>query len=419
MSERLKPSNSEIQQRIEQIGNSEEIQRGLMTVSQVGMAAEAVLYGRGIPNLWLPPLDTSISEYSNNDFVVTNPLNSKKYSLIQSPQSMKEIAALAFGSNWRRATCFRPEPGDATHAQMFQQIDVELRDMNGREARQIAGEMLINACTQILGENNLTIPEYDYQTMIDLYGIEDPNLHKGPVLDYLDGKAVMRIQNNISETLQLLNKYAPEASVLQILEGAQFGVHGETKLGEMALVAPLTELREMRKVIISETGERSAYPISAYWLVNLPFASFRRDGSIKPTHHVMSMPHAAISESGFSFSGYTDEDLTRLRCDSYDLVLCNNNAAIEIAGGDVRIPTASLQEQAIDRFRQSRDLYRPLLDALEVNERRSEPHTLAGFAFGIERLAMTLGEIDRIDKVQIFPVNSPTGDFIHAEGYKE
>src|SRR3990170_5788388 len=110
MTETLKPS-SELQRRMELVSNSKEVQRGLLLVSRIGMEAERVLYDKGIPNLWFPPVDTSISEYSDNDFIVLNPLNGKRYSLIQSPQSMKEIAALAFGSNWRRATCFRPEPG--------------------------------------------------------------------------------------------------------------------------------------------------------------------------------------------------------------------------------------------------------------------------------------------------------------------
>src|SRR3990167_885005 len=165
-----------ISQRIEKIIDSKEIQQGLQFVSNIGHISEEVLYNLGIPNLWLPPIDTSIAEYTKNDFAVLNPLNNKVYSLIQSPQIMKEIAAIAFGSNWRRTTCFRPEPGDATHAQMFQQIDVELKNADGKQARLVASKIFLDVCKKTLGVSQGIIPEYTYQKLISQYGEDSPNL---------------------------------------------------------------------------------------------------------------------------------------------------------------------------------------------------------------------------------------------------
>lgn len=123
--------------RLQEIATSEQIRQGLFTVSRICRIAEDSLYEAGVTNVWLPPIDSSISEYGGEDFLVQNPLTGQKLSLIQSPQIMKEGVAVAFGSNWRRTTCYRPEPGDSTHSQMFQQIDVELRG-DGEDARCLA-----------------------------------------------------------------------------------------------------------------------------------------------------------------------------------------------------------------------------------------------------------------------------------------
>jgi len=332
----------EFRQRLEAIDNSGEIKFGLETVSLVGQIAEQVLFTNNIPHVWFPPLDTSIHEYDAIDFVVTNPLNGLRYSLIQSPQIMKEAAAIVFGSNWRQTTCYRPEPGDATHAQMFQQVDVELRDGDGKQARKLAGEILSACSRRILGVDINPIPELDYLDTIDKYGSDQPNLHKS------------------------LSK---------------------------------------------------GKPVSAYWLINMPYLT-ERNGLVSPLHHVMTMPYEAINNSGFSFNNYSPQELCVLRCDSYDLVICTDEEVIEIAGGDRRIDTASLQIEAINKLGLPIKQFAFLLEALELNEAKQPPRSLAGFAFGLERVAMTLGGLHNLDKVQIYPVNKRDGGLIHAYGLK-
>ncbi len=91
--------------------------------------------------------------------------------------------------------------------------------------------------------------------------------------------------------------------------------------------------------------------------------------------------------------------------------------AVEVAGGDRRIATATLQIDALERMGFPLEPYKFLLAALQFNEEHDRL-SLAGFAFGLERLAMTLYGIPAIDRVQIFPMNSSDGSFIHATGRK-
>lgn len=403
---------------LKETSQSAEIQAGLYAVSKVGKAAEQVLYdelGEG-SNLALPPIDTSIGEYTRNDFTVINPLTNETFSLIQSPQIMKEAAAIAYGSNWRRTFCYRPEPGDATHAQVFQQIDVELRNGDGYKARRLAEKILQITYQSTKSRDLPNIPEFDYLSIVFLYGNDQPNLHNGLFLDISHDIPVLRIRSQQArENLSyIVGNRLVSPQTLSMQEGL---LHGTFLPEEYVVIGQIQELRAIRKQAIDNDINESSQEqeISGYWLINMPYA--RRDSmnNLVPTHHLMSMPFAAIKNPAFSFQGLSDEELVCLECDSYDLVACTSREAVEIAGGDRRIHTATLQIDALRRMGKLSDEYHFLLQALKFNE-ENHNYALAGFAFGLERLTMLLFGIDAINKVQFFPMNSPNGEWIHARG---
>ncbi len=403
--------------RLQAVLHSPEIQRGLKVASEVGRIAETVLYEAGVTHLWLPPIDSSIHEYGGKDFEVFNPINGKTYSLIQSPQVMKEAAAIVFGSNWRRATCFRAEPGDKTHGQMFEQIDVELQDAEGRQAMRLIEAILRKAHFGIKGRNLAPIPKYDYLTFVKIYGKDDPNLFSGILLDIVDKTPVLRGELGFLSSGDL-RKLAFHRGLHRFSEGGLGELHGRIRPQELLLAGTdLNHLRELRdELSIIHQGLEHADEIRAYWLINMPFAVTTPTGGIRPLHHIMTMPRQALLGSPFSFFDYNDKALTELRCDSYDLVVCTKSQAVEVAGGDRRMNTATLQRQALERFHLPVSEFAFLLQALTVNERSERPCQLAGFAFGLERLCMLLGGLDSIDKVQLFPANSPNGEMVHAVG---
>lgn len=309
--------------RLEKVYQSPEIQLGLRGVSTVGWIAEQVLYEElgWDSNLALPPIDTSIQEYTGRDFEVINPLNGKVYSLIQSPQIMKETAAVVFGSNWRRTFCYRPESGDATHAQIFQQVDVELRNGDGSAARQLAEEILRRAYREIKNEDLPPVPQLDYITVVSLYGDDQPNLYHGLFLDTTsDGRVVLRIKS--PKAKEYFNSVVGRQ--LEHLPDVELLLHGPLLESESVIWGTVEELRKIREEALRRgiTESKSWEEVSAYWLINMPYARYNKEGKLEPVHHVMSMPWQAIENPSFSFSGLTDNELTNLRCDSYDLVVC-------------------------------------------------------------------------------------------------
>lgn len=405
---------SKYRKRLELVMGSEEITQGLRTTSRVIETSVEVMRNHDIPFLWLPPIDATINEYTGNDYQVSCPLTGKKYSLIQSPQVLKEAAAIAFGSNYRITTCYRPEPGDATHAQMFQQLDVELRDGDGTTARALALEILQRTGEAIIGSAPSIIPELDYLLVKELYGEESPNLYDGLLLDYVDdgtpvlrgGSSVLPADLPIPNGCYLLHPQNPRR--------ADFKLYKPEKDDDWLIFGDTNKLREIRSFLVRNGVRETPSPVSAYWLVNMPYATYNPDGSIKPLHHVMTLPHGATNHSKFTFFDYSDHELTTLPCDSYDLMVCTKEEVVEIAGGDQRIPTATLQEEAIRRMGFSTAKYAFLLTGLGVNENLQRPYSLAGFAFGLERLAMIYTGLHNIDQVQFSPANSQDGSLYHA-----
>lgn len=389
-------------ERVGAIKSEVEIRRGLEIVSGIIGVAHDVCREEGLIYISLPPIGSSFGEYGS-EYVVTNPLTGEKGALPASPQIDKEVAAISVGSNWRIADCSRLEPGDATHAQHFRQIDVELSPADGKKARDLAGAIFNRAHRIITGSNAVEINEYDFLQTTHLYGEGQPNLNHGPYLRTEDGLSGLVADQN-PDCRQILE--ADERLVR--IDGPQNKVYYGLKNGADANA--LIQLQQIRK---EKFGQLSGSGISAYWLTGMPYAYNRGDGTIGLTHHIMSMPLTAVGDDNFDFDQYSDEQLTTLKCDSYDLVVCPPvGEALEIAGGDARIPTASLQLQALERMGIDPIPFLHLLMALQINE-NTERKTLAGFAFGVERLAMILGGLKSIDQVQLLSMNDPEMRLLH------
>lgn len=268
------------------------------------------------------------------------------------------------------------------------------------------------------------IPEYDFLTVEGAYGDKEPNLHHGPYLDIYRGEIVIRGKRLLIEPLlnqEIVQGSFPglkrvEAETNEVLE-----IHGPLNESETILSLDgnaeekITKIRRLRQILFdSNFSENQGPKLSAYWLVNMPFAKSDGQGFIKPTHHVMSLPNEAVGNSCFSFFDYSPAQLTQMRCNSYDLMLCTNNQVVEVAGGDQRIDTARLQKQALSYLRLPQFKYTRLLQILELNEQSGYKHKLAGFAFGVERFAMLIAGLEKIDQVQVYPTNDPSGRLIHT-----
>ncbi len=112
-----------------------------------------------------------------------------------------------------------------------------------------------------------------------------------------------------------------------------------------------------------------------------------------PCHHIFAQPSDIAGLAGM---GATDQgaDMARLRemtTESFDIVI----NGIEVGGGDLRIMDRALLERMMELFRVDKGLYQEHLRMLEGYTGPGE----AGFALGMERLAMALTGADSISEV--------------------
>ena len=304
---KLKVKLDTYSERLQEVYTNEDIRRGLLMGSKIREITQRILFESDATYIWLPPLETSIDEYSSENFVARNPYTNKSYSLVQSPQIQKEAAATTIGTNFRIVDCYRGEKTDATHSNIFQQIDIEFANKREEEIRSVARRIVETCFREIVGIA-LTVDEiYSYENLVKLYGTDCPNLKNGFLIEEKDGRYSIGIASP-EEMKQIL----PFISKIQVCEILREQIVFVDKY-------PIERVREIRDELISLTGKReetNATELLGYWVSDMPYAECK-NGIIKPTHHIMSKPKSSLEEN-FSFLNLTDEELCRLKCNSFD-----------------------------------------------------------------------------------------------------
>lgn len=404
-SDKLKLGISRYYDRLEEITKDDKIKSALSVGSEIRRISQKILFDEGVKYIWLVPIETSIDEYSQENFIAINPYNMKSYSLVQSPQIQKEAAAVTVGSNFRLIDCYRGEKTDATHSNIFQQIDVEFENKREEEIRRIA-ERIVTECFKEIAGITLQIKDvYSYCELVKLYGTDSPNLSLGLLIEDNDGKFSFLTSN--PEEIKCLLPFVSKINYCEIM-GNRIIFNEKV---------PIEEVRRIRKQFTQTLHQKKEKTqLYGYWVSKMPYAEFR-NGIIRPIHHVMSMPIQAKSGS-FHFAELTDQELCGLECNSFDLMICNNQRAVEVLGGDERINTFELQYDALKRLNYNPEQYAYLLQTLKFNDEH-EKKTLGGFAIGVERLAQFLSETNNMRYVQLFPTNLPNGELIHAISIEE
>ena len=402
-SDKLKQGIRRYHDRLEETAEDDTIKKALSVGSEIRRISQKVLFDEGVKYIWLVPIETSIDEYSQENFIAINPYNMKSYSLVQSPQIQKEAAAVTIGSNFRLVDCYRGEKTDATHSNIFQQIDVEFANKREEEIRKIAGRIITECFKEIAG---ITLPikdVYSYCELIKLYGTDSPNLGLGLLIEDNAGRFSFLTSN--PEEIKCLLPFVSRINYCEVM-GNRIVFNEKV---------PIEEVRRIRNQF-TEALHQEKTQLYGYWVSKMPYAELK-NGIIRPVHHVMSMPIKA-KNGKFNFLELTDQELCGLECNSFDLMVCNNQRAVEVLGGDERINTFELQYDALKRLKYNPEQYAYLLQTLKFNDEH-EKKTLGGFAIGVERLAQFLSETNDMKYVQLFPTNLPDGELIHAISREE
>lgn len=414
ISEKLYKKLNDYRQHLNEVVSNNEFIEGVNTVSKIISVAQTVLDEQGLKYIWLVPIESSINEYSENNFIAYNPCSKKSYALVQSPQIQKQSAAILMGSNYRIATCYRGEKCDEKHSQIFQQLDVEFKNRTADEIRAIAEKIILGCIKEILKEDIGSIDQYRYSDLIELYGEDEPNLFWGLKIVFFDGEPVINL-SNVNDFYKV-RKLLSDLSDFKIVKDNYGNRVIMCCLDESKKIESLRLLR--RKLIEIGVREQRVESQYLYWIHRMPYAE-KKNNKLMPLHHIMTLPILAKKDDSFSFSKLSENELLSLECESFDLILCNERCTAEVLGGDERINSFSLQLDAIKRFGYSEEQYAFLLELLHFNEISDNPCTLGGFAIGIERLANMFLGLNDMKYVQLFPTNSIDSELIHAISIEE
>lgn len=413
-----------------------------------------------------PSLTRSTPEGARDFLVPSRLQRGSFYALPQSPQLFKQLLMVAgLDRYYQVARCWRDEDLRADRQPEFTQLDLEASFVDAEDVMAIVEQTVRAGIEAIVGATPAAFPRMTWHEAMARYGSDKPDLRFGMELvdctscfvtsefKVFAAKHVvgMRVEGQGAVPRSQLDSWTDAAKRhgagglvwMRVVEGERGeggggGTGGagdgttvespvakflsgdeltalitrvDAKVGDLLLLtadaepiraqAPLGALR-------SEIGKPQrlddAQPplvdeLSLCWVTDFPlFEGMDDNGRAISAHHPFTMPHADDLE-------LLQSEPLKVRSLAYDLVL----NGVELGSGSVRIHDRKLQEQIFALLgigqEQAQERFGFLLDAFRYG---APPH--AGFAFGIDRLAMILAGENSLRDVIAFPKTQSGGD---------
>ncbi len=383
------------------------------------------------------------------DFVVPSRMNPGEfYALPQSPQVFKQLLMVSgYDRYFQIVKCFRDEDLRADRQPEFTQIDCEMAFVEQEDILQTFEGLTKHLFRTIKGvELNGEFPRMDYQTAMNRYGSDKPDLRFGmefvelthltkgydfPVFEnaeYVGGIVAPNCSEFSRKELDQLTKFVQRPQIgAKGLVYVKYGADGsfkssvdkfyqpealakwaeqmEAKPGDLLLVMAgekkktLPQLSELRLHMADQLGLRDKNQFAPLWVVDFPLLEFDDE-----TQRYYAMHHP--------FTSPKPEDIELLasnpaavRANAYDLVI----NGVEIGGGSVRIFDDRLQQDMFTilgfTHEEAQAQFGFLMNAFKYG---APPH--AGVAFGFDRLVSLFAGNDSIRDVIAFPKNNAGRD---------
>ena len=395
-----------------------------------------------------PILYKSTPEGARDYLVPSRNQRGSFYALPQSPQILKQILMMA---SWEKyfqiARCFRDEDLRSNRQPEFTQLDLEMSFVDEEDIKSLT-EKLIKKIWETTKQEKITeFPTLSYQSALDRFGTDKPDLRNPLELKIIDSKTIKNsglkvlstalnegfcakalfvsklpfsrsrsnefqkmaqsmgaegllwIQKIENEFKSPIKKWITEETLQNLYE--QSGGLGEgvcfISCGEAGIVN--TVLSQLISHFGKEQNLIDKSKAKFVWITEFPYFYF--DPEIKKwtaLHHPFSLPK---EEDIKLLNDQTTQNLSNIKARAYDLV-CNGH---ELAGGSLRIFEPELQKKVFSVLglndKQKEEQFGFFLEALSYG---APPH--GGIAWGIERLIMLLTDADNIRDVMAFPKSS-------------
>ncbi|XP_022173731.1 aspartate--tRNA ligase, mitochondrial [Myzus persicae] len=357
------------------------------------------------------------------EFIVPTHEKGKCYSLVQSPQQLKQMLMVgSIDRYFQVAKCYRDEGAKSDRQPEFTQLDIEMSFTNQDGVMLLIEELLSFVWPSELGKIKTPFPRLSYEEAMLTYGSDKPDIGRSTkisnwtkyipntsnevftlVLKNSEDKLTKKQINDL-KTLISTNYPDVKFSLLNIRSLKTFKENLQKIINgiDVAAVLAADNISEHDLVAIASGSKYKAlsalgkinehFKVDNFndtrwrfvWIVNFPLFEMDSD-QIQSVHHPFTQPQTEI----------TSDNLLEVKGFHYDLVLNGS----EVGGGSIRIHDADLQTKVIGSILNIPiETMSHLVEALKSG---CPPH--GGIALGVDRLLSILCNTNSIRDVIAFP----------------
>ncbi|TNE76806.1 MAG: aspartate--tRNA ligase [Bacteroidetes bacterium] len=424
------------------------VQQKLILRNKLTLETRKYLDTQGFIDVETPVLIKSTPEGAR-DFVVPSRMNQGEfYALPQSPQTFKQLLMVSgFDRYYQIVKCFRDEDLRADRQPEFTQIDCEMAFVEQEDILNTFEGLIKHLFETVRGVSfTEAFPRMTYEEAMMRYGSDKPDIRFG--MEFVDLNAVAKgkgfaIFDGAETVLGINAEGCSEYTRKQLdaltdwVKRPQIGAKGlvyvkyntdgtlkssvdkfysqedlqewakaaNAKPGDLMLVlsgdlhTTRKQLNELRLHMGNELGLRDPNVFKPLWVMDFPLLEWDEESG---RYHAMHHPFTSPKPEDVSL---LSTDPGKVRANAYDLAM----NGVELGGGSIRIHDRKLQSEMFDLLGFSKEeaeaQFGFLMSAFEYG---APPH--GGLAFGLDRLAATMGGSESIRDYIAFPKNNSGRD---------